>query len=408
MSMSIAKISFQKIVLAFFVVMAAGLTHPHADDDCGKPVRLDDAGGSMDNVPVLDQQALPICYAFSAATLLQTWRCSHGATDCGQASVSPVSISVNAELWEVNHHIIDQDSKVSAFWGYKSNEVQTAALFRGPYCDQAAIQQVSDTVTTESAIENLFTQYKKNCVRSAGLGLDPSNTANLASCRSMGGSSFDHPSFELFAQTAEACLFPRGGSPVDVKTIETALVESNPLLIIQGIIAEQCSKNPVTIPTMPRLDFYRIAPLHKSDGPDSIKIAAAKKAIDGEFDRLDHKGQPIFTTYCADVLGAGRKSKFNYGADCSTEHASLIIGRRKNPKEPHSCQYLVRNSWGKNCDRDVKRKYHYSEDWDCDASKGDYWIDQEMMLKSAFEIGGVENEGIGGLLSKEYESSHTP
>jgi aminopeptidase C len=71
---------------------------------------------------------------------------------------------------------------------------------------------------------------------------------------------------------------------------------------------------------------------------------------------------------------------------CATKsgvgHASLIIGRRRDPKTG-VCQYRVRNSYGADCvGKNGKSKY--SPDWQCDA--GNIWVDEDELMKNTVGV----------------------
>ncbi|MNL16203.1 hypothetical protein D3C87_1372330 [compost metagenome] len=57
-------------------------------------------------------------------------------------------------------------------------------------------------------------------------------------------------------------------------------------------------------------------------------------------------------------------------------HSSLVVGRRFNDKTM-SCEYLIRNSWGKSCGS-------YRGDLDCE--EGNIWIPKEDLIKDLSEI----------------------
>jgi hypothetical protein len=396
----------------FLILSLGSLGFVRASDDCGSAVQLDGPGGSMENVPVLSQKSLPICYAFSIAELLQTWRCSHGAADCKSAFVSPIPIAVNAELWEKNHHqaVNKTGALGTVFWGYNQTQMKTADLVRGPYCSQQSWLSVPGADNLKADIQALFEQYRLHCIQQVSLS-GGSLSPNLASCHFLNGVPVSHESFEQFAREAQVCLLRDGlgdgtGHPVDLMQIENAFITADPLLLIQGQIAVNCSANSIVMPPMPPLDFYQVQPKKKNESELERK-SAAKKAIDSEFNKFGKKGQPIFVTYCEDVLSKGRNFSANDFEMCEGAHASLIIGRRRSPNDPHTCQYLVRNSNGHTCNRNPDSLFHYSPDWDCDPDKGDYWIDQDVMMNATLEVGGVENEGIGGLIPDAYLDSKT-
>lgn len=82
--------------------------------------------------------------------------------------------------------------------------------------------------------------------------------------------------------------------------------------------------------------------------------------------------QPIGISYNVDVLKHGRQGlkpseRLNF-------HVSVIIGQR--PAGPSGCQFLVRNTWGSACHP------KYSKDWECEAGKGQVWVDADALIDS--------------------------
>lgn len=94
-------------------------------------------------------------------------------------------------------------------------------------------------------------------------------------------------------------------------------------------------------------------------------------------DQLD-KGNILGISYNAGMLESSEKGGF------FNNHASSIVGRRFN-EETMSCEYLLRNSWGKSCS-------NYSEDYEC--KNGHVWINEEAFKhkNSIFEVEYVEKK----------------
>jgi aminopeptidase C len=76
-------------------------------------------------------------------------------------------------------------------------------------------------------------------------------------------------------------------------------------------------------------------------------------------DKALDNGKIIGIEYDAGIL-----EDYNYAASVLNGHASSIIGRRFNEKT-NSCEYLLRNSWGKSC-------AGYHEDYECED--GHIWM----------------------------------
>ena len=86
-----------------------------------------------------------------------------------------------------------------------------------------------------------------------------------------------------------------------------------------------------------------------------------------------------------EIVGFG----YNYGVlnqdDKSGGHGSLIVGRRLNPNSG-DCEYLVRNSWGKDCQQNegIGLSCHKNCDGDGNNCRfsGHFWV-SEARLKEA-------------------------
>ena len=64
-------------------------------------------------------------------------------------------------------------------------------------------------------------------------------------------------------------------------------------------------------------------------------------------------------------------------------HASLVIGRRKDP-DSGKCQFLVRNSWGTGCDG------YRQAGWDCEH--GNIWVDEAALKVNLTEVYYLESK----------------
>lgn len=105
-----------------------------------------------------------------------------------------------------------------------------------------------------------------------------------------------------------------------------------------------------------------------------------KAVLNAEFNQGIRKAYPVGIGYCASIFREGRgfKSK-NWNQNECGRHASLVIGRRKDPKDANRCQYLIRNSWGNGCGS-------YHSDWECDAAMGSVWIDADTLGQATHDL----------------------
>lgn len=124
--------------------------------------------------------------------------------------------------------------------------------------------------------------------------------------------------------------------------------------------------------------FKKIAdlscPIEKGSDVKSLKVktVGAKDKIFSTIDEQLDKGNILGMHYTAEFL-------YNYKESATfSNHASSIVGRRFNPKT-ESCEYLLRNSWGKDCGS-------YDRNYEC--QDGHVWIAEDF-FKYKGSIGEV-------------------
>ncbi|MBS1963219.1 MAG: hypothetical protein JST04_13465 [Bdellovibrionales bacterium] len=116
--------------------------------------------------------------------------------------------------------------------------------------------------------------------------------------------------------------------------------------------------------------------------PSKYRGDKMRAILDGELNKGLGAAYPIGINYCSSVFGEGRaftQKKWINNDECH-RHASLVIGRRRDPKAPSRCQYLIRNSWGRGCDSS------YHSDWECDGPKGSVWIDADALGRATHDL----------------------
>ena|GEM_PF-3395716 len=122
---------------------------------------------------------------------------------------------------------------------------------------------------------------------------------------------------------------------------------------------------------------YSILGTHSRYLPDVMKAV-----VNGELDQGLARAYPVAVGYCSAVLKEGRafqEKEYDSDNDACGRHDSLIIGRRPNPSDPTTCQYLIRNSWGRVCTA-------YHSDWGCDLEKGSVWVDAETLGHAVHDL----------------------
>lgn len=117
----------------------------------------------------------------------------------------------------------------------------------------------------------------------------------------------------------------------------------------------------------PSVAFKKIAdlscPIEKGSDVKNLRVktVSTDANIFPTMDQELSKGNILGLHYSAEVLSSYKKGS------TFANHASSIVGRRFNPKT-QSCEYLLRNSWGKTCGG-------YDKNYEC--KDGHVWIAEE-------------------------------
>lgn len=119
---------------------------------------------------------------------------------------------------------------------------------------------------------------------------------------------------------------------------------------------------------------YKIKPINK------ILPYAKLDEVMTKIDSLLTSGEVVGVAY--------DYSAMNEKADKTSGHASLVVGRRQN-SESGECEYLVRNSWGKDCTQNEGPGLTCHKN--CDANgecrySGHFWVSQARLKKSMLGI----------------------
>lgn len=104
-----------------------------------------------------------------------------------------------------------------------------------------------------------------------------------------------------------------------------------------------------------------------------------------------NKSLPVSINLCSNLYETGRAynpgtrtlGTFMNAKHCG-QHATVLIGRRKNPTT-NRCQFLIRNSSGPNTCLDK-----LSNDWQCEKAIGAIWIDADKVAQSTGRIESIE------------------
>jgi hypothetical protein len=343
---------------------------------CGT-VQLDRSGGPMSYIPVHNQKDLGICYAETAAQLVDAFRFSHGDRQFDRlTSGMQAAFSLGDEM---------KRNKVD---GGKVCPVIRHLEAAGS-CDQRAVLSFYRIkASPKQFTEILAFEYQRyhRYIQENGLKGDTDTASNFYN-------EFDTRSYKKTQLVKETTFriqkfltkagFPRSAIP-SFREIHLNLEQDRVLKFIEGVLSPSCKqlpkRNTAASQQMPKCNEMRVV----HEGP--------KKLIDVIHAELSAPNpQPVAISYCAGVLKQGESYRglvyLRKGAQCAGEsrgnglHASLVIGRRKNPRTG-SCEFRIRNSWGPSCGS--RKKPKYSKDWDCDH--GNIWVSQDALMNSIYEI----------------------
>ncbi len=301
------KIALLLVVFQFFVVGAWG-TCPN--------VRLDNT--TLKSVPVLDQDGSGICWAYSAALLIDAYRFSHGDENTDKIT-SPIGLAVRSA---------SQDQRATNGSGFVS--IALAAAFRdGFVCDHNSVSLIYKSTDFHRSESSKFWT-----------------------------STFDKP---LFANLE--C--PLGGIVDQIIGRQTrntiGVLREIELTSITNEVKNLCKRQVIDV-KLPKPQARNVINLRGF--PDRSYVSSFLSA------RLSLLNpQPVAIAYCEDVLrDKSIRSVDSSGkrVDCKNHHLSVVIGSR--PTDDGKCEFLVRNSYGASC-------VPYA--WPC--KRGQVWVHQDAL-----------------------------
>ena len=299
-------------------------------------VRLDKS--SLKNVPVLDQDGSGICWAYTAAAMIDAYRFSHGDKNTAVIT-SPIALAVFANQDAFMTGLKQQ----TAIRGARNGDGQpdTAieiARNQGKVCDHRTVSK--ELISTDIAAIDFDGTYKLDTFE------------------------FQCPSFleklwyDFFPSTTKMAV----------------TVKHMALWALSGDVKKLCAQleAPVALPKTQFVSAYTMA----TQRPP-INVADRLKTLLGK-----QNPQPVGLQYCADVLRKPELQSldiYKYVSKCDNKHWSVIVGSRegKNGK----CDFLVRNSFGSSCDG-------YSSST-CE-SRGQIWVTEDSLVNNTGALSWLE------------------
>lgn len=281
-------------------------------NSCDYKNLITEADSPFDKIPVYDQGRVNICYAYTAAQLLDyelikdglssrsihpAWLALKDAISVNKSEISLGSTrrALEALFNDYNCHY-DVVAKEIGKWAYKANVNETEIL---------------------NFLESFTNQYKKT--GSLHVAFKDALKANEANCP-------PHATWNnLIPQLEEIAAFTT-------------------TQIMSKLLLPKCDEFKVKIPA-------KRVRMENNKGPqfssDILK-------------HLDKKNSPVEVTYCSnfwkDPTYSGRISvpELDFKSDCF-QHSSLVVGKRELN---NSCQVLIRNTWGNGWNKE-------NEKWTC-------------------------------------------
>ena len=330
--------------------------------------------GSMQHVPVMSQGNVGFCYSYAAAQLFDAWRHSH-QNGFAAETTTPIEAAIRSRK---------KGGIGGKIWGLGSGIISGNKYEGGAICPVAKHLVKYGGCSKESLYK--YDQYGKRSYHEALVWLDQMKPKSgfraifrkrkidslhkefgYGSCYEYQRKLLDmEEDIHNMAKVVGSVLHGKSDSSEDIMDGILKLCEGDRLKIDES---PSCR----TYQTMTANEGARKGARNRLKS--SEKIARKVNFISGA---LNAKlAQPVGIEYCSNVIAKGKSwSASSFNPKCGA-HASVIIGQRKN-KSTGKCEFLLRNSWGKNTQNYVHK------DWEDD--EGNHWIDASHLMKNTFGV----------------------
>ena len=336
--------------------------------DCSY-VNLSDPGGSME--PLV--RAMPIalqnggsCAYHTATELYDAWRIQQDRSFSGQFS----------SAFEINYRMKNARHEKDLTAGVIFNILKT--LLKEGSCPNLAYDPASGEDLDERAyhqLQNRFAQLRQTplaAIESLNaetmLELDPDLNNRVSTLLE---SIRTDEQFKRYAN--------RLNPNPNLDAVYSSILANDFISFVREVVPPSCAENErLRSSKKDRLTYLQL-------GPEHTDPQALLNLIHDELDKGSYDALPVGVGYCSRVLTQG--THFNEmdnpdGSLCGA-HASVILGRRKNPQSG-TCQVLLRNTWG---NIDCTRKA-----WECVPNKSHVWIDEDIFKNSLFSITKIDKK----------------
>jgi hypothetical protein len=328
------------------------------EKDCSQTVNMSDPGGSMEHVTARDQHTLSICWSEAESAVADAMRFSvfHEKNYDFQTSAVATACGVSAEKNDINT-LAEGGESCWAFDYMKKNGI----------CSE---QQVEDgTLAVTQAGISRFADATR---RSSLLQLSASQVARY---RPLSTQTPGCP--DTAGESVERKVVP------DQRVMKALLNATYNAPQEFHSVTRNCSPRPPLNSVESPFEHYNIScteyPSQESQRPSPAVFAHKLNDLLNTPHPL-----PIEVDYCSAIFDeGGRKSSvvevnsLRSSSPSCKGHASLVIGKRW---EGGKCEFLIRNSWGTDCDQ-----YSKAMRGGCDG-KGSIWVDSDLLTNNTMQL----------------------
>jgi|GEM_PF-4864791 hypothetical protein len=338
--------------------------------DC-TPIRLDAPGGPLHEIPIMDQDGLPICDSHAAALAIDSARFYENGNRTLLPITSPITLAVR-----IAHR--------TGFQNIEGPQAETLleSVPRIGVCDHEHIsKQLTQSPDTD------FCSELHEYVSSLKTSVSGSASSSLASCGLKQASSDNLDPLKVLAKLTAT------------EANADALKKK-----FDQMCGNTFYKPPIKFPVY---NHQRAKPFTLGTDQQKERYDSLKKSIDTALG--GSKPVPPIIRYCSNFLfdanapvgiepTKGNMANCLYSGRSNFQmrgnHASVIAGRELS-KDGKTCMYLIRNSHGTSCNT-------YDKKWKCDKTKGgqpcpagdvcggQIWVDEAALLANLQDVIYVE------------------
>lgn len=331
-------------------------------DDCAD-IRLDKNGGPMQKVIELlpnISQTMGTCSFQTAAQMYDAWRFKFQDSR-NQIMSSPVILA-----FDVKKDTLEKSFDGGTIRGNLENLLKTGS------CARNYFESSVGTDTDEVMYRKMYQIFNKQIA---------ANTSQWIGYVSLSAKQVDAVITKVYGLLGMRRFYDFNPY-LNKEKIAKAFDDRNFIQFVKEVIPPACSNNERMNTAMPyAIDFARYTTTNATQNQSVIN------SVNAEFNQGLSSAMPIGISYCSSVLQTGKRFKavVPSSSECG-RHASIIMGRRKNP-ETNQCQFLVRNTWN-------VRHTDYSPSWQSEGARGSVWVNADVLARSIFELTKIKKKTV--------------